>query len=436
MASLEPAKAIKQRDGRLDVLRGLCLVNMIVVHLYDQGMGGPPWLHELLVHWFRFAAGGFIATSGMCIGAIHARRALDPTKRLKTYRSLVQRAGLVLLVHYFSVFASLLVIPFSGQPVHDVGQMVRDGLYFYTGYELLLFYVVMLLAAPVMIEIIRRFGVLTLLAISAGVFCIKPSHPYLGLYALENHFPIVRWQLVFAVGVAGGSLLARFDKLSPAIKWKLFAGSASASLAIAGYSAAIRAGWFAVPAVLDVIKFPLSPMEALRYATLTLAIGLLVDRSYKWFAGTAADSVLRTMGAQSLLLWVVHIYITAQFVQMRWVYAIALSLAGAWIIAAGGMAVAKWWQAHVKGLPKIGYVSPVLGSLLAIAILRIAETPADISAPAPTAIAATDIAAKAATAASSATADDFDLAIENISNTAAIESPPIAVDDDPFADAT
>ena len=373
------SSSAKPRDGRLDVLRGLCLINMILVHLYEQGLGGPAWLHDLVVHWFRFAAGGFIVTSGMCIGAIHYQRALNPDKRRGTYAALWQRAGLVLLVHYFSVFLSLLVIPLRGQPVHEVGRMIGDVLRLYSGYELLLFYVVMLLAAPVMIEIARRFGAVAVLAISAALFCVGYSHPHLLLYPLENHFPLLRWQLVFVAGVVGGSFLPRFDALATATKYRILTGSAMATLCVAAYAVVLRAGGYTAPALLDVTKFPLSPLEIVRYVALTVTVGLIVDRLYPRLAGRPAERFFRAVGTQSLLLWVVHIYITSHVVQFQWVLAVTAALAGTYAMARLGAGAARWWQRNVPHLPRIGYMSPVAGSLLVIAVLRGIETPADFA---------------------------------------------------------
>jgi hypothetical protein len=306
--------------------------------------------------------------------------------------------------------------------------MIRDVLYFYTGYELLLFYVVMLLAAPLMIEILRRFGPLAVLALSAAIFCVKYSNPYLSLYAIENHFPLLRWQLVFVAGVVGGSLLPKFDALPSRAKWKMLTGGAMAALCVAGYAAILRVGEFQVPAVLDVTKYPLSPLEVFRYATLTVTIGLIVDRVYSRIAGTAPERFLRIIGAQSLLLWVCHIYITAQVVNLRWPLAVVLAMACAWVVAAAGKTIGRWWQDNAPSLPRVGYVSPVLGSLLVIAILRGTETPADIAMPTP---AASDLP-------QTAEPNENDVAFTDdvLTGEEAAEFGPYPIDDDPLDNAT
>ncbi|MGC4032826.1 MAG: hypothetical protein QM754_14050 [Tepidisphaeraceae bacterium] len=165
---------------------GLCLLDMVLVHLIEQKAQMPWAVNEMAMHWLRFAAGGFVMTSGLCIGAIHFQRALDPAKRLKTYGSLLKRALFVLGVHYFASILTLILIPIHGQPVFDVGKMVVDVLTFHAGYDLLLFYVFMLAVSPLLIEATRLLRAIALLAVSLGVFFWRYDNPYLSLWAISE----------------------------------------------------------------------------------------------------------------------------------------------------------------------------------------------------------------------------------------------------------
>ena len=69
------------RDQRLDFWRGLCLVDMLLVHLYYQNVQFGDFLGKLLGEYTRFAAGGFIFVSGLSIGVIFLPRALDEKRR-------------------------------------------------------------------------------------------------------------------------------------------------------------------------------------------------------------------------------------------------------------------------------------------------------------------------------------------------------------------
>lgn len=374
MAEQIELRTSRPRDGRLDVLRGLCLLGMVLAHFIEQGLAVPPVVRELAMHWFRFAAGGFVLTSGLCIGAIHYQRALDPSRRLTTYVSLLKRAGLVLLVHYFATFLSLLVIPINGWPLNDVPKMIWDVLYLYTGYDLLLFYVFMLAVSPVVIEIVRRFGPIPMLVISVALFFVKYKLPYLFIWSIENHFPLIRWQLVFIVGLVFGSQIKQFDRLSPVVKWRLFASGMVTALAVATLSALERSGAVTLSPYLTVQKMPLTITEAARYISLALALAVLVDRAWPWLSGTRTQRILATLGVQSLMLWVVHVPVVSNLVTVQWL----LALIGGGVLLYLAAAFATWlsrqWEQSMKTLPRLAFATPVIGSLIVCSVLIRLET--------------------------------------------------------------
>lgn len=357
------------RDGRLDVLRGLCLINMVIVHLIEQGMVLPWLANEVLMHWTRFAAGGFILTSGLCIGAIHYQKALDPLKRSRIYLSLLRRAGVVLLVHYFATFLSLVLVPLNGYREYDTMTYIRDVLYFWTGYDLLLFYVVMLLVSPVLIECIRRSGVVTVGLASGFLFFLWYDNPYLPLYGIENHFPVIRWQAVFVCGLLIGCKLPAFDGLNRSLKVGWLAVSTGVALAIAGLSALERFGQITLPWWLTVNKYPLSPLEVVRYLSLVIALGVGLDLVWKRVSGTRLVSVLQIIGVQSLLLWVVHVPLVANLAAFHWTIAILGSVLAVWLAASIGIWLSRQWAESLASLPRLPVAAPVLGSLMIIAFL-------------------------------------------------------------------
>jgi hypothetical protein len=358
------------RDGRLDVLRGLCLLNMVVVHLIQEGMVVPWAVNEVVMHWLRFAAGGFILASGLCIGAIHYKKALDPAKRSRVYFSLLRRAGLVLLVHYFAAFLSLILVPLRyGYHEYDTWVYVTDVLYLYTGYDLLLFYVVMLVASPVLIELIRRFGVISVAIASGALFFFRYDHPYLPLYALENEFPVIRWQAVFIFGMLAGSKLTYFDVLTRSGKLRLLAITSALALGLAGVSAFERHTHLSLPWYLTVTKVPLSILEVVRYVGIVLSVGIVLDLCWSKVANLRATAVTRVIGSQSLLLWVAHVPIVAQLVPLNWVLAIAIAVPTVWGFATAGNWLSRRWSQGMPSFPSLPYAAPAMGSLLLIAIL-------------------------------------------------------------------
>lgn len=85
--------AARCRDQRLDVWRGLCLVDVVLVHLAFAGLGFPEPLDSAVKHWFRFAAGGFVFLAGMTVATVFAPMVLrSPADRRRAYARLWKRA--------------------------------------------------------------------------------------------------------------------------------------------------------------------------------------------------------------------------------------------------------------------------------------------------------------------------------------------------------
>lgn len=371
----------KPRDRRLDVLRGLCLFDMVLVHLLEQKIAVPFVVSDAIMHWLRFAAGGFVMTSGLCVGAIHFQRALDPAKRLKTYAALLKRSLFVLGIHYFSSILALIMIPIQGRPVYDVGQMLRDVMMFRAGYDLLLFYVFMLAISPLIVEGVRRAGPLAMLAISLGVFFWRYDQPYLQLWSIERDFPVIHWQLIFVIGLVMGSKLKAYDALPAERKWQLLGAALATALGIDVLSAYERAGTLLLPWWLTVTKLPLSPLEVLRYLSLAIAAFVILDRSWKYVGQSTGQKILSAVGVQSLMLWVVHVPIVANVTALPWPLAMLVAWAGVWLAATIGTALSRAWDNKLIALPRLSYVVPAIGSVLVAATLLRLEVPRSAEMP-------------------------------------------------------
>src|SRR4051794_19172589 len=97
------------RDHRLDFWRGLCLMDMVIVHMVQQGTQFGALGQEVLADYTRFAAGGYILLSGMTVGFVFYPRALDPDRRWDSYLRLWRRAAFIFAVHLFVTFVELLI---------------------------------------------------------------------------------------------------------------------------------------------------------------------------------------------------------------------------------------------------------------------------------------------------------------------------------------
>src|SRR5580692_1885086 len=101
-ASADSARTPRVRDHRLDFWRGLCLVDMVLVHLVYENVYFGAGLSRFIGEYSRFAAGGFVFVAGLSVGAIYLPRSIDPARRRATYLSLWRRAAILLIVQWAS----------------------------------------------------------------------------------------------------------------------------------------------------------------------------------------------------------------------------------------------------------------------------------------------------------------------------------------------
>ncbi len=332
------------RDVRLDFWRGVCLIDMVLVHLVHQGLSLPGAWPAIFGQWTRFAAGGFIFIAGMSLGAIHLVKARDPERRRAVYGSLWRRAGVLLLVHWAAETAFLLRYPLlAGQPFPDIAGPMRDIFFFRNGSDLLVFYAIMLLAAPVMLELLRRGWGSVLALTSVGVWFLGQRDPYFGAMDIQQTFLVPLWQAIFVAGMFGGMLLPKYD----ALRWRTKAGIALAATGLAAIlSLASDGASIGVDFSLGLAfwKAPLSGGEALRYLAWTAMVITVSDVLWRWLAGRAWVGAVARLGRKSLAVYVAHVFAVAGVVaiahhaerspweHMMW---IVPTLAGLWVVAWG-----------------------------------------------------------------------------------------------------
>lgn len=302
----------KVRDLRLDFWRGLCLIDMVLVHLVYQRVQFGEWLGQTLGEYLRFAAGGFVLVAGLGIGYIFLPKAIDPNSRWLTYRGMWRRAFALLGVHYASTLGFLMLDLWRGyRPPSPSGlAMLRDVLLLREGGDLLPFYVVMIAASPLLLEIRRRrWGWAILAAASAMAFGWANRHPL--ALAISNHpsFPPLLWQAVFVTGLLTGALVKRYDAI--ARRWKvLLAISAAALYALlfcADYGLDLH---LPHPNLgLEFRKIPLSFGEFLRYLALIFTILTATDLAWRWIAESRIVRFSAGLGRRSLAVYVAHVWL-------------------------------------------------------------------------------------------------------------------------------
>lgn len=294
------------RDHRLDFWRGLCLVDMVLVHLVYEGVRMGSVLTPLLGEFTRFAAGGFIFLAGLGVSYIFLPKARPEEKRWGTYQALWRRSLYLLGVHYAASLSFIFIYPirdFAG-PYPGALAYVRDVLLFREGSDLLIFYVIMVALSPALLEVIRRGYAWVVAAASITLFALGQYDPYaLGL-PIQKNFMVVLWQMIFVMGMLAGAALPKWDALTTRAKLTL-AAAAVATLAIIETIHYTPWGW---PRF---VKCPLSWGEAARYISMITAIMMVTDLAWRWIADGRAAAFFSRLGRRSLAVYVAHVWVVA-----------------------------------------------------------------------------------------------------------------------------
>jgi hypothetical protein len=250
------------RDSRVDLLRGLAIVFVVVNHL------GMVSLFQLLTQeavGFVSGAELFVLFSGLVVGMVYGPRAKDDFGTVVDLTS--RRAGklyvtaLVVLVGVFllsllPVFRTDALTTFVDQGTGGAGHEGAGRTYdLYAGMETLFqfpvspqvlpailllqfgpwqfnvmgLYVVLLLASPVVLAALNRGKALWVLAASLAVYAVGTVTRFRILPSqFEDSFPLLVWQVLFVIGLAAGFHRRRIVAWLSAHTWVVAACTALA----------------------------------------------------------------------------------------------------------------------------------------------------------------------------------------------------------------
>jgi hypothetical protein len=330
------------RDHRLDFWRGLCLVDMVLVHLVYEGVRMGRFLEPVLGEFTRFAAGGFIFLAGLGVTYIFLPKAREDHRRWGTYQSLWRRSLYLLFVHYAASLSFIFIYPlrdFAGAYPTPI-EFVKNVLLFREGTDLLLFYVMMVGLSPAIVEVIRRGYAWAVAVGSLVIFGVGQFRPYALSLPIQQNFPILLWQLIFVTGMLAGAAFPAWDRLRMRAKMAL-AGVGLTAVAVVSSLQYTAWGWSLNDRVLHVsfVKNPLSWGEAARYLAMITTIMMVSDLAWRWIARSNTVGFLTRLGRRSLAVYVAHV----------WVVAIILAAArrtewmGAWQVIWAVTGVAMLW---------------------------------------------------------------------------------------------
>ncbi len=246
------------RDLRIDFLRGLAIVFVVVDHIHLES------LFYIISHERIGAISGaelFVLLSGVVLGMVHQRR-IQKSGWLDSAQRMWSRARLLYVVSLVVVFAAYLLskVPFldgevlttwtdatTGQTYSMYGSTaelaempvppaaVRDVLFLNVGpyqFNVMGLYVGLLLLAPFAMWLLTRGRWWVLMGVSLAIYVMNFFLEWrVAASSFENPFPLLSWQLPFMAGLTIGYYQDQIRQ------W--FAGPAGKTAAVLAWAAFI-----------------------------------------------------------------------------------------------------------------------------------------------------------------------------------------------------
>jgi hypothetical protein len=308
------------RDRRLDFWRGLCLVDMVLVHLVWEGLDVGGVLAPLIGEYTRFAAGGFVFVAGMGMGLVFLPRARDAARRPTVYGDLWRRAAYVLGVHYAAAASFVALEVASGRRVvaGDGLAVVRDLILLQDAPpygDILPLYVVLLAVAPALIELLRRGHWRLVACGSAALFTLGQWRPWLLSPRVPEEFPVVVWQAVFVAGVLFGAALPGLDACAARTRRAIAAAAALAfaSVTLAAHGADLG---LPVPRLVHLQKVPLNGGELVRYLAATVFVVMGTGLLWRRLEPRPVARFVESLGRRSLGVYVAHVWVQGAIIAL------------------------------------------------------------------------------------------------------------------------
>lgn len=212
-----------KRDLRLDFLRGLAIVSMVVNHLESRS-----YFNNITQgHIYASSAEGFVFLSGMVLGLV-TRQRIQKIGLKEAMQKLLERAW-TLYTTSFVLMAVLglltIVAPGWTRPAFDAApgawwQILLAAATFHLAppiIDILQLYVLCLGASPAMFWLLQKGWWAPLLVISWSVWGLQQLHPYALSFNPINrdhpYFSFASWQILYVHGLTAGYHRSQLQKL-------------------------------------------------------------------------------------------------------------------------------------------------------------------------------------------------------------------------------
>ena len=321
-------EAASRRELRLDLLRGWCVVVMVIDHIGGEGS----WLYTFTGgnRFFVSAAEGFVLISGVTMGVVYARIIAREgiqamvDKVLRRVRLLY--ALTVTLTLLFAGLSVALRSPWTREAAPGrASEFVLGVITLHRSYSLadvLLLYTFLVLAAAPLLALLARGRTAIALAGSWalwGVWQVAPDVARLPWEIVDEGFPLPAWQAIFVTGLAIGYHRGAIARRVTAMR-----AAAISAAAAAGTSALVVlfvAGMLVPPSLfaegtLGPLGYALfdkdnaAPGRMIALAVVGAFAYALVTYAWRPIA-LVAGAALLPLGQRALLAYSAHLFVVA-----------------------------------------------------------------------------------------------------------------------------
>ncbi|MEW6418477.1 MAG: OpgC domain-containing protein [Nitrospirota bacterium] len=306
------------REEIIDFVRGLAVIDMMLVHYRDFFESVPLIIVKKLIGFSDFAIEGFIFSAGFAVGYHYFSK--FRTNRKSTTRRLLYRALNIVKIQYLMILTiGLFSAVLLGKIVtgsDTIAQYIVKSLLFLKQEGLLhilpTFVPLLILSIPMLHILVRGYGVV-LLIVSLCFFAVGNQNPNIFSLGEKPIFPVILWQLYFVIGVLWGKRYFSTGKLLPGGPGThLFVASAVLFIMMFvyfGHHFIPEWGYLRQIYGIKVSKFPLNYFGFLYHGAILYMIICLVTMGQKrGLPIIKPGSFIMLFGRNSLLTFVIHVY--------------------------------------------------------------------------------------------------------------------------------
>lgn len=306
------------RIEMIDFLRGLVIIDMMLVH-YSGYLNVIPGISlSKLINYSDFAMEGFTLLAGFMVGYHYFPIFLE--NKVKPIRRLLYRFLQILAIYYMFVLTiSLPLAIFTG-----AAETGSDTLLTYIGKSLLFvnqvwllhilptFIPLFLIAIPVLF-LLERVNNFFVLMGSILFFIIGNYNPYLFTVGDKTIFPAILWQIYFIIGVILGKRSYENNKIIPnhVFLHLVFASVVFIAAAFIYHGHHIFPGMSGLKYYYNVTvsKFPLNYLGFLYYGSIFYILYCVTVLVWKFISRQKMIfGPVMLFGRHSLLTFVIHVY--------------------------------------------------------------------------------------------------------------------------------